>query len=92
MVDFTIHETVLEDEATRYTQLGLLCVQEIPEDRPEMSDVISMIMQESTDLPTPRQPAFSAVIGLNKSNNDCSRSTKPSCSSNEVTISRVQGR
>jgi hypothetical protein len=37
----------------RYINIGLLCVQEIPADRPTMSDVISMIVKDRVSLPEP---------------------------------------
>nr|ABG29323.1 Receptor protein kinase, putative [Solanum bulbocastanum] len=42
----------------RVIHVGLLCVQEGATDRPTMSDVISMLGNESMPLPTPKQPAF----------------------------------
>lgn len=47
--------------ALRYINVGLLCVQENPNDRPNMSSVVSMLSSESGALPTPNKPAFSAV-------------------------------
>ena len=47
----------------RYINIGLLCVQESPADRPTMSDVIPMIVNEHVALPEPKQPAF--VAGRN---------------------------
>ncbi|KAJ6995884.1 hypothetical protein NC653_012686 [Populus alba x Populus x berolinensis] len=37
----------------RYIKIGLLCVQQIPDDRPTMSDVISMIVKDRVSLPKP---------------------------------------
>ncbi|KAL9393008.1 hypothetical protein Peur_012293 [Populus x canadensis] len=37
----------------RYINIGLLCVQEIPADRPTMSDVISKIVKDRVSLPEP---------------------------------------
>ncbi|KAJ6995882.1 cysteine-rich receptor-like protein kinase 15 isoform X1 [Populus alba x Populus x berolinensis] len=37
----------------RYINIGLLCVQQIPDDRPTMSDVISVIVKYSVSLPEP---------------------------------------
>jgi len=48
----------------RYINIGLLCVQEIPADRPTMSDVIHMIVNEQAALPEPKQPA-AFVAGRN---------------------------
>lgn len=41
----------------RYINVGLLCVQESAADRPTMSDVVSMLGNESVVLPSPKQPA-----------------------------------
>ena len=47
----------------RYVQIALLCVQESPADRPTMSDIVSMLSNESTHLPSPELPAFSSARG-----------------------------
>ncbi|KOM49377.1 hypothetical protein LR48_Vigan08g020400 [Vigna angularis] len=47
----------------RYVNIGLLCVQESPEDRPTMSDVVSMIGNDTVPLPSPKPPAFLKVRG-----------------------------
>ena len=39
--------------------IGLLCVEDSAVDRPAMSDVISMLTNESLALPSPKKPAFS---------------------------------
>lgn len=39
--------------------IGLLCVEDSAIDRPTMSDVISMLTNESLALPSPKKPAFS---------------------------------
>ncbi|KAK2976692.1 hypothetical protein RJ640_013948 [Escallonia rubra] len=41
----------------RSVQLGLLCVQKYPEDRPSMSSVILMLGSDG-GLPSPKQPGF----------------------------------
>lgn len=42
----------------RSIHVGLLCVQENAIDRPTMSEVISMLNNETLPLPAPKQPAF----------------------------------
>nr|XP_027084399.1 G-type lectin S-receptor-like serine/threonine-protein kinase CES101 [Coffea arabica] len=42
----------------RSIHVGLLCVQESAMDRPTMSEVISMLNNETLPLPAPKQPAF----------------------------------
>ncbi|KAI4332892.1 hypothetical protein L6164_017766 [Bauhinia variegata] len=46
-------------EVLKCIQIGLLCVQEDPADRPTMSSVVLMLGSQTMTLPKPRQPAFS---------------------------------
>ncbi|KAI7987717.1 G-type lectin S-receptor-like serine/threonine-protein kinase [Camellia lanceoleosa] len=76
-------------EVLRYIEVGFLCVQESAIDRPTISEVLSMLSNERSAIPTPKQPAFSAIIGVN----DANRLEIPMpCSINDVTISEVKGR
>ncbi|XP_030550005.2 G-type lectin S-receptor-like serine/threonine-protein kinase SD1-13 isoform X1 [Rhodamnia argentea] len=43
--------------------IALLCVQEHPEDRPDMSDVVSMLSKGSSNMPSPKEAAFSSQVG-----------------------------
>uniref|UniRef100_A0A6N2L8Z8 non-specific serine/threonine protein kinase n=1 Tax=Salix viminalis TaxID=40686 RepID=A0A6N2L8Z8_SALVM len=63
MMDPTLGDPPSTSMLLRYINIGLLCVQESPADRPTMSDVISMIVNEHVALPEPKQPAF--VAGRN---------------------------
>uniref|UniRef100_A0A803P055 non-specific serine/threonine protein kinase n=1 Tax=Cannabis sativa TaxID=3483 RepID=A0A803P055_CANSA len=71
--------------------IGLLCVQERPEDRPTMPDVVSMIHSDTTLLPSPKQPVFfinyllmeDLEVGSQKIDN---------CSLNDLTLSVVEAR
>ncbi|CAL5360729.1 unnamed protein product [Camellia sinensis] len=76
-------------EVMRYIEVGFLCVQESAIDRPTISEVLSMLSNERSAIPTPKQPAFSAIIGVNNANR--LEIPKP-CSINDVTISEVKGR
>ncbi|KAG6651683.1 hypothetical protein CIPAW_06G129700 [Carya illinoinensis] len=69
----------------RYINIGLLCVQENPADRPSMLDVVSMISNEHVPLLTPKQPAFTA--GRNPTIN-----LAENCSINTVTFSVMEAR
>ena len=48
-------------EIVKCIQIGLLCVEENPQDRPTMSTVIVMLRSESIALPEPKHPAFSVA-------------------------------
>ncbi|PON85324.1 Protein kinase-like [Trema orientale] len=61
-VDPWLMESSPPREVLRCMHIGLLCVQEDPEDRPKMSDVVVLLQgSESVSLSEPKQPAF--VLG-----------------------------
>ncbi|XP_027342924.1 G-type lectin S-receptor-like serine/threonine-protein kinase At4g27290 [Abrus precatorius] len=59
LIDESLRKTIAlaEADVLRCIHIGLLCVQERPEDRPDMSAVILMLNGEKK-LPRPREPAF----------------------------------
>lgn len=73
----------------RYINVGLLCVQENPTDRPAMSHVVSMLSNDVAALPTPRQPAFVASQGMNK---NVSTNCEEFFSVNGLTVSSIEPR
>ncbi|KAL3502911.1 hypothetical protein ACH5RR_037360 [Cinchona calisaya] len=89
IVDSSLSETILNPEVLKYVQVGLLCVQEKAADRPTMSDVVSMLFNESMVLASPKRPAFSEIMSLRNSNIP---ENPENCSMNKVTISDVEGR
>jgi len=57
-MDPTLNDTFAPDEVKMCIHVGLLCVEQYANDRPTMSDVISMLTNKH-ELPTsPRRPAF----------------------------------
>ncbi|XP_019192626.1 PREDICTED: G-type lectin S-receptor-like serine/threonine-protein kinase At4g27290 [Ipomoea nil] len=88
LIDSTMEKTVSINEATRCIQVGLLCVQDNAADRPTMSEVVSILGNESTILLTPKQPGFFTVIGLKCDDVD----NNPKASANMITISDIEGR
>uniref|UniRef100_A0A453D3A6 non-specific serine/threonine protein kinase n=1 Tax=Aegilops tauschii subsp. strangulata TaxID=200361 RepID=A0A453D3A6_AEGTS len=76
---YSLHEVV------RCIQVGLLCVQDRPDDRPLMSSVTFMLENESALLPAPKQPAFFAL-----QNFETEESRENSV--NAVSITAVEGR
>ncbi|CAL5339384.1 unnamed protein product [Camellia sinensis] len=89
LVDQALVETCSTSEAMRYIQVGFLCVQEIASDRPNMLDIVSMLTTETMVLPTPKQPAFSKIMGVT---NVSTPKTLELCSINDVTVSEVEVR
>jgi hypothetical protein len=88
-MDPTIGYASFTSVLLRFINIGLLCVQESPTDRPTMSNVISMIINEHAPLPTPKQPAFS--MGRNMDTNSTSDNAE-NFSKNSVTISAMVAR
>ena len=57
LIDVSIPKTSDRSEVFRVFQIGLLCVQQYPEDRPNMSSVL-MMLTSKVSLPHPKQPGF----------------------------------
>ncbi|XP_020415075.1 G-type lectin S-receptor-like serine/threonine-protein kinase At4g27290 isoform X2 [Prunus persica] len=90
VIDASVRETCRHDEALKCIQVGFLCVQEDPADRPTMSSVILMLANEATSLPPSKEPAFSTH--RNSVAVSSSPQTTPIISNNAVTISLPEGR
>jgi len=64
LMDPTLHEVCNADQFVKCVNVGLLCVQEDPNARPTMSNVLTMLDSEVATIPTPKQPAFVSWRGL----------------------------
>ncbi|KAI4346181.1 hypothetical protein L6164_013253 [Bauhinia variegata] len=76
MLDPSMNGSFISEQVLRCIHVALLCTQERPVDRPSMSDVLSMLTNESAVLPLPKRPAFYfrkmsnvAAVCLQKSEN-----------------------
>ncbi|KAJ7948223.1 G-type lectin S-receptor-like serine/threonine-protein kinase [Quillaja saponaria] len=85
LLDPTLRETLNGNEFLRCVNIGLMCVQEDPSDRPTMSNVIFMLSGETATLPRPRKPAF--VVRRSLAGTASTSSSQP-----ELTVSLEQGR
>lgn len=75
----------------RCIQVGLLCVQEQAEDRPNMATVVLMLGSESATLPQPKHPGF--CLGRRPADMESSTSNyDESCTVNQVTVTMLDGR
>ncbi|XP_050384051.1 G-type lectin S-receptor-like serine/threonine-protein kinase At4g27290 [Argentina anserina] len=82
VISASVRKTCQPQEALRCIQIGFLCVQEDPADRPTMSSVIRMLQgNPTTSLPLSKEPAFSTHCG-----------SHTILSNNSVTISIPEGR
>ncbi|KAK3040268.1 hypothetical protein RJ639_028183 [Escallonia herrerae] len=82
LIDAILVESCNQSEVQKSIHVGLLCVQQCPEDRPNMSSVIMMLGSEGT-LPQPKQPGFFTERTL--AQQEFSSSYAP-ISTNEMTI------
>ncbi|XP_028807615.1 uncharacterized protein LOC114762316 [Neltuma alba] len=57
LIDPHMEEPYNESEVLRCIHIGLLCVQNHPDDRPNMASVVVMLSSEG-DLPQPKEPGF----------------------------------
>ena len=90
LMDPTLSDSCSSKQFLRFIQIGLLCTEESPMDRPTISEVISMITNESTIIPTVKKPAFTNLdndINRNHCINDLENN-----SNNNVSISTMNGR
>ncbi|KAK9005030.1 hypothetical protein V6N11_042478 [Hibiscus sabdariffa] len=86
--DFLV-ETDYLSELLRCIHIGLLCVQQHPEERPNMSSVVVMLVSRN-ELPTPKQPGF---LFYNKPfEADCSSGHDGPSSRNEISLSVLEAR
>ncbi|KAK4768044.1 hypothetical protein SAY87_003185 [Trapa incisa] len=83
LMDTPVRDSCDLSEVLRFTQVGLLCVQQSPEDRPSMASAVLMLSSEVA-LPQPKEPGFFTdrqMVGT-----DSSSSKMDFCSTNELTL------
>lgn len=90
--DPTLGDSCAENELLRVIQVGLLCVQEDATDRPTMSDVISMLNNETMVLPASTRPAFFTGRNVLRTEIMPSESEPKDCSRNYLTASTMEAR
>ncbi|KAG6636521.1 hypothetical protein CIPAW_11G116700 [Carya illinoinensis] len=87
LIDESVVDAHTRSEVLRLIQVGLLCVQQRPEDRPNMSYVVLMLGSEVL-LPIPRQPGFYADLSVA----DSPSSNNATYSANGISISTFEAR
>ncbi|XP_031130609.1 receptor-like serine/threonine-protein kinase SD1-8 [Ipomoea triloba] len=91
-VDPAIRESYDFLKIVRCIEVGLLCVQAIPTDRPAMLDVVCMLSNDpETPIPTIKEPAYVSSNSIAISSTSYPKSSG-SNSKNEVTISILEPR
>ncbi|THG19127.1 hypothetical protein TEA_025890 [Camellia sinensis var. sinensis] len=90
LIDPMLSDSSIQQEVLRCIQVGLLCVEDCAVDRPTMSDVISMLIDDNIALPMPKKPAFVSRIGVAEENSNKSKLGKYSV--NGLSISAMDAR
>ncbi|KAM5580820.1 hypothetical protein ABKV19_010165 [Rosa sericea] len=83
LMDKNLEESCNRSEFIKCVNVGLLCVQEDPVDRPTMSNVVTLLDSETAIPATPKQPAFFIRRG---NSSTASSSTKPETNSEITTL------
>ncbi|OMP00981.1 S-locus glycoprotein [Corchorus olitorius] len=89
LADDFLTETGNLSEVVRCIHISLLCVQQHPEGRPNMSSVVVMLGSEN-ELPLPKQPGF--LLHKSPFETDSSSGNYGSTSKNEVSLSLLEPR
>ncbi|KAJ0764290.1 putative non-specific serine/threonine protein kinase [Helianthus annuus] len=88
LIDECLRPTYSASEVLRLVHVGLLCVQQRVEDRPNTRTVVAMLDGDGS-LPSPKRPAFFIQEGETTSN---SVRPLPSSAVNRVTLTQLVGR
>ncbi|KAK7308807.1 hypothetical protein RJT34_05056 [Clitoria ternatea] len=94
ILDPDLKESFSHSEVINCIHIGLLCVQQNPDDRPTMERVVSYLSNISVELPLPREPALFVGIGNDpkkilkgESSDQQTKSNSIQSSINDMTIS-----
>ncbi|CAA7405667.1 unnamed protein product [Spirodela intermedia] len=90
LVDSSLGYPIPMVEVLKCIQIGLLCVQDRPEDRPEMAAVVLMLGGDSGGLPHPKKPEFVAARERAEGSSTSSRGLTRTF--NDITVSDMRGR
>ncbi|XP_059449197.1 G-type lectin S-receptor-like serine/threonine-protein kinase At4g03230 [Corylus avellana] len=58
LVDQTLREDCNADQLAKCVNIGFLCLQDDPNDRPTMLNVVTMLDSEAATIPTPKRPSL----------------------------------
>ncbi|KAF7142713.1 hypothetical protein RHSIM_Rhsim05G0233500 [Rhododendron simsii] len=90
LIDPFMEDSFSMSKVLRCIQIGLLCVQKCPEDRPTMSSAVSMLVSDTVVLAQPKQPGF--YIDRSPKETQERSPAQNSLSINEVTITHLDAR
>ncbi|KAJ8542959.1 hypothetical protein K7X08_005482 [Anisodus acutangulus] len=88
LTDECLKESCSESQVLRCIQVGLLCVQKLPEDRPTMASVVFWLGNEGLVLLQPKKPGFF----IERNSMESTESTDEGYLTNNVSISILEPR
>ncbi|CAL5399656.1 unnamed protein product [Camellia sinensis] len=89
LIDEALWDSCYQTETLRSIYVGLLCMQECPEDRPSMSSVVMMLGSEIA-LPQAKQPSFFTIRNVVEPGYLSSMGA--TTTGNEITVTLLSGR
>ncbi|XP_057538245.1 uncharacterized protein LOC130815781 [Amaranthus tricolor] len=90
LIDPMISGMSFQSEIVRCLRVALLCVQENPKDRPNTAMLVSMLVGDTIDLPSPKAPGF--TTHQISADSGSPRNKEGSSSLNNVTITTMTAR
>ncbi|CAI0375543.1 unnamed protein product [Linum tenue] len=91
LIDDSMKESCNQSEVLRCIHVALLCVQQKPDDRPNMSAVVLMLGSENT-LPQPKLPGFYLRRNPPEAESSSSNNNNDSYSANQVSLTVMEPR
>ena len=97
LLDPILGDSYARSEVIRCIQIGLLCVQEDPAERPTMATIVLMLNSYSVTLPLPNEPVFflhsrTERVKVLDSDQSTSHSQSMQYSINEASITELDPR
>ncbi|KAL8510784.1 hypothetical protein ACS0TY_017560 [Phlomoides rotata] len=90
LMDPCYNSSYVELQVMRCIQIGLLCVQNVADDRPEMPYVLLMLSSENSVMPEPKKPGF--FLHSSSPSSQRNESGSEEMRSFAITTSDVEGR
>ncbi|KAL9239263.1 hypothetical protein vseg_013603 [Gypsophila vaccaria] len=92
IIDPVISDPSIRPEVLRCIHVGLLCVQEFTDDRPSTSTVLSMIVNDIANLPSPKQSGFCRRLVSSDGDSSGPSGVNSSSTGNYNSITHLSGR
>lgn len=89
LIDACLEDSYVISELLRCIHISLLCLQQHPDNRPNMASVVMMLSSER-DLPQPKEPAF--LLEKAPCGQESSTNCLISCTTNEMSFTELDAR